>query len=216
MGEKVKEQFFIFTDINQELLISLEVKQHSVDVPQTLCSFPFLVFSELPNITPHLSAVLTATLHHLHMMNSHKWSFLKCMKRVKRVILLWPMIALQKLLYLVCHAFLCSLPQPWASVSNLAKDFIQRLLLLDPATRLTADQAIQHPWVVTMAASSSMRNLHRSISQNLRQRTSRSSMRCPSRSTSSGGHSSVVPNGLMLPTAEECRESHQQKCDLIP
>uniref|UniRef100_A0A8C4ICX1 Si:ch211-27e6.1 n=1 Tax=Dicentrarchus labrax TaxID=13489 RepID=A0A8C4ICX1_DICLA len=66
---------------------------------------------------------------------------------------------------------------PWPSVSNLAKDFIQRLLPLDPATRLTADQAIRHPWVVTMAASSSMMNLHRSISQNLRQRASRSSSR---------------------------------------
>ncbi|KAM7390139.1 hypothetical protein PAMA_008353 [Pampus argenteus] len=74
---------------------------------------------------------------------------------------------------------------PWLSVSNLAKDFIQLLLTLDPATRLTADQAIRHPWVVTMAASSSMRNLHRSISQNLRQRASRSSSRCPSSSASS-------------------------------
>ncbi|KAM3593880.1 uncharacterized protein V6R79_024372 [Siganus canaliculatus] len=80
---------------------------------------------------------------------------------------------------------------PWPSVSNLAKDFIQRLLPLDPATRLTADQAICHPWVVTMAASSSMRNLHRSISQNLMQRTSRSSSRCPSRSRSSGDSSSA-------------------------
>ncbi|XP_034718688.1 serine/threonine-protein kinase H1-like [Etheostoma cragini] len=76
---------------------------------------------------------------------------------------------------------------PWPSVSNLAKDFIQRLLPSDPATRLTADQAICHPWVVTMAASSSMRNLHRSISQNLRQRASRSSSRCPSSTASSGG-----------------------------
>uniref|UniRef100_UPI0037E80F6D serine/threonine-protein kinase H1-like n=1 Tax=Semicossyphus pulcher TaxID=241346 RepID=UPI0037E80F6D len=75
---------------------------------------------------------------------------------------------------------------PWPSVSNLAKDFIQRLLPVDPATRLTADQAIRHPWVATMAASSSMRNLHRSISRNLRQRTSRSSSRCPSSRASSG------------------------------
>ncbi|XP_054479345.1 serine/threonine-protein kinase H1-like [Anoplopoma fimbria] len=74
---------------------------------------------------------------------------------------------------------------PWPSVSNLAKDFLQCLLALDPAARLTADQAIRHPWVVTMAAGSSMRNLHRSISQNLRQRTSRSSSRCPSSSAAS-------------------------------
>lgn len=216
MGQKVIEQFFTFADINLELLLSLGVKQQSVDVPQTLSSFPFLVFSELLKITPHLLAVFTVTLHHLHLMNTHKWSFLECRKRVKRAILLWPMMALQKpwLLYLVCHTFLCSFPQPWASVSNLAKDFIQRLLLLDPTIRLTADQAIQHPWVVTMAASSSMRNLHRSISQNLRQRMSRSSMRCSSRSTSSGGCSSVIPNGLRSPNVGECLEPHQQKWDL--
>ncbi|XP_029313681.1 serine/threonine-protein kinase H1-like [Cottoperca gobio] len=74
---------------------------------------------------------------------------------------------------------------PWPSVSDLAKDFIQRLLLLDPAARLSAVQAVRHPWVVSMAASSSTRNLHRSISQNLRQRTSRSSSRSPSGTASS-------------------------------
>ncbi|XP_034561740.1 serine/threonine-protein kinase H1-like [Notolabrus celidotus] len=76
---------------------------------------------------------------------------------------------------------------PWPSVSNLAKDFIQRLLQVDSATRLTADQAINHTWVANMAASSSMRNLHRSISRNLRQRMSRSSSRCPSSTTTFGG-----------------------------
>uniref|UniRef100_A0A3Q1F5E3 Serine/threonine-protein kinase H1-like n=1 Tax=Acanthochromis polyacanthus TaxID=80966 RepID=A0A3Q1F5E3_9TELE len=74
---------------------------------------------------------------------------------------------------------------PWPSVSALAKDFIARLLLSDPATRLTADQAVRHPWVVTMAAGSSMTNLHRSISQNLLQRASRSSSRCLSGAASS-------------------------------
>ncbi|XP_045924348.1 serine/threonine-protein kinase H1 homolog [Micropterus dolomieu] len=96
---------------------------------------------------------------------------------------------------------------PWPSVSNLAKDFIQRLLPLDPATRLTASQAIRHPWVVTMAASSSMRNLHRSISQNLRQRTSQSSSRCPSSTASSGDSSSVGPGRL---TSLEKKQQQQQ------
>lgn len=100
------------------------------------------------------------------------------------------------------YASLYSFPQPWPSVSNLAKDFIQRLLFLDPATRLTADQATHHPWVATMAASSSMRNLHRSISQNLRQRPSRRSTQCPSRTRSSADRSSSVPNGLMSPALE--------------
>ncbi|XP_034999075.2 serine/threonine-protein kinase H1-like [Hippoglossus stenolepis] len=82
---------------------------------------------------------------------------------------------------------------PWPSVSNLAKDFIQRLLALDAATRLTADQATRHSWVVTMAAGSSTRNLHRSISQNLRQRASRSSSRCPSSTASSCDAGSAEP-----------------------
>ncbi|XP_035475132.2 serine/threonine-protein kinase H1-like [Scophthalmus maximus] len=77
---------------------------------------------------------------------------------------------------------------PWPSVSNAARDFIQRLLASDPAARPAADQAARHSWVVTMAAGSSVRNLHRSISQNLRRRASRSgSSRCPSSAASSGG-----------------------------
>ncbi|KAG7231288.1 hypothetical protein INR49_012119, partial [Caranx melampygus] len=86
---------------------------------------------------------------------------------------------------------------PWPSVSNLAKDFIQCLLALDSAARLTADQAIRHSWVVTMAASSSTRNLHRSISQNLRQRASRSSSRCTSSTARSGDASSMGRGNMM-------------------
>ncbi|XP_010792464.1 serine/threonine-protein kinase H1-like [Notothenia coriiceps] len=86
---------------------------------------------------------------------------------------------------------------PWPSVSNLAKDFIHRLLPLDPASRLSADQALRHPWVSTMAASSSMKNLHRSISQNLRQRASRSSSRCPSGNESSADSTNVGLGKLM-------------------
>ncbi|XP_058496783.1 serine/threonine-protein kinase H1-like [Solea solea] len=83
---------------------------------------------------------------------------------------------------------------PWSSVSNLAKDFIQRLLAPDSSTRLTADQALRHSWVVTMASGSSMRNLHRSISQNLRQRASRSSSRCTASSgdATSAGRANVA------------------------
>ncbi|XP_034026291.1 serine/threonine-protein kinase H1 homolog [Thalassophryne amazonica] len=79
--------------------------------------------------------------------------------------------------------------EPWSSVSSQAKDFIRCLLVLDPSTRLTADQAMHHPWVVTMVASSSMKNLHQCISQNFRQRLSRASSRCPSSTVSSDGGS---------------------------
>ncbi|XP_032139666.1 serine/threonine-protein kinase H1 isoform X1 [Sapajus apella] len=77
--------------------------------------------------------------------------------------------------------------QPWPSVSNLAKDFIDRLLTVDPGARMTALQALRHPWVVSMAASSSMKNLHRSISQNL---LKRASSRCQSTKSAQSTRSS--------------------------
>uniref|UniRef100_A0A3B4AEJ6 Protein kinase domain-containing protein n=1 Tax=Periophthalmus magnuspinnatus TaxID=409849 RepID=A0A3B4AEJ6_9GOBI len=52
---------------------------------------------------------------------------------------------------------------PWPCVSNLAKDFISGLLRVDPSSRLTAEQAQQHPWVASEAATSSCTNLHRSF-----------------------------------------------------
>lgn len=67
---------------------------------------------------------------------------------------------------------LVSPPQPWPSVSNLAKDFVERILTVDPSERLTAGQALKHPWIISMAASSSMKNLQRCISQNLLKRAS--------------------------------------------
>ncbi|KAM6977703.1 serine/threonine-protein kinase H1-like [Aplochiton taeniatus] len=76
---------------------------------------------------------------------------------------------------------------PWPSMSNLAKELIERLLAVDPGGRLSAEQALCHRWVVTMAAGSSMKNLHRSISQNLRRRASQASSQCPIMAASSGG-----------------------------
>ncbi|XP_066578285.1 serine/threonine-protein kinase H1-like [Amia ocellicauda] len=77
---------------------------------------------------------------------------------------------------------------PWPCVSNLAKDFIERLLTVDPGKRMSATQALKHPWIVTMAASSSMKNLHRSISQNLKRRAS--SSHCNSAKSGQSGRSS--------------------------
>ncbi|KAF5180571.1 Calcium-dependent protein kinase [Thalictrum thalictroides] len=37
--------------------------------------------------------------------------------------------------------------KPWSSISNSAKDFVQKLLVKDPRVRLTAAQALSHPWV---------------------------------------------------------------------
>ncbi|KAH0923202.1 hypothetical protein HID58_023220 [Brassica napus] len=37
--------------------------------------------------------------------------------------------------------------KPWPTVSNSAKDFVRKLLVKDPRARLTAAQALSHPWV---------------------------------------------------------------------
>ena len=53
-----------------------------------------------------------------------------------------------------------------------AKDFIEKLLVLDPNVRLTAAEAIRHPWLSMDPSSASKKNLHRTISHNLTQRQS--------------------------------------------
>ncbi|KAI3794280.1 hypothetical protein L1987_36909 [Smallanthus sonchifolius] len=37
--------------------------------------------------------------------------------------------------------------KPWLDISPSAKDFVKKLLVKDPRTRLTAAQALSHPWV---------------------------------------------------------------------
>ncbi|CAN0918691.1 Calcium-dependent protein kinase 16 [Linum grandiflorum] len=37
--------------------------------------------------------------------------------------------------------------KPWPTISHSAKDFIKKLLVKDPRARLTAAQALSHPWV---------------------------------------------------------------------
>jgi calcium/calmodulin-dependent protein kinase I len=43
-------------------------------------------------------------------------------------------------------------PSPeWDHVSDLAKDLISRLLVTDPDKRLTADEILEHPWMMESA-----------------------------------------------------------------
>ncbi|KAL6582632.1 Calcium-dependent protein kinase 18 [Orobanche minor] len=37
--------------------------------------------------------------------------------------------------------------KPWPGISSAAKDFVKKLLMKDPRARLTAAQALSHPWV---------------------------------------------------------------------
>ncbi|KAI3371656.1 hypothetical protein L3Q82_024220 [Scortum barcoo] len=96
--------------------------------------------------------------------------------------------------------------EPWPSVSNLAKDFVERILTVDPSERLTAGQALKHPWIVSMAASSSMKNLQRCISQNL---LKRASSRCHSTKSSQSTRSSrsTKSNKARRVREKELRES---------
>ncbi|XP_067651218.1 serine/threonine-protein kinase H1 homolog [Haliotis asinina] len=77
-----------------------------------------------------------------------------------------------RLYRLILKAKFTYVGEHWKDVSALAKDFISKLLVLDPDTRGTSAQCLKHPWITTHAASSSNKNLHRTISQNLLHRQS--------------------------------------------
>lgn len=41
----------------------------------------------------------------------------------------------------------------WNNVSDKAKDLISKLLTYDPDQRLSAEDALKHPWIVEMSTS---------------------------------------------------------------
>lgn len=47
----------------------------------------------------------------------------------------------------------------WGMVSSQAKTFVQKLLVVDPLKRLSADKAIKDPWISTMLQSSEPANI---------------------------------------------------------
>lgn len=53
-----------------------------------------------------------------------------------------------------------SFPDPyWTNISQNAKDLVNKLLVVDPTKRLTAEQILQHPWMNMEDASSNNNNL---------------------------------------------------------
>ncbi|WOL12962.1 calcium-dependent protein kinase 4 [Canna indica] len=58
--------------------------------------------------------------------------------------------------------------KPWPSISNSAKDFVKKLLVKDPRVRLTAAQALSHPWVREGGSASEI-PLDISVLSNMRQ-----------------------------------------------
>ena len=103
--------------------------------------------------------------------------------------------------------------QHWKDVSSLAKDFIDKTLVLDPSERLGAVQASKHPWLMQNAAHASSRNLHRTVSQNLLQRQSqranstKSSKSTRSNKSNRSGHSLRSDRRRVQP--EEIDELHK-------
>jgi serine/threonine protein kinase len=58
--------------------------------------------------------------------------------------------------------------EEWNLVSNQAKSFISRLLVRDPRQRMTAQEALAHPWLSgdeRLVRDSSSRNLHRTLTR---------------------------------------------------
>ncbi|KAJ1455161.1 kinase-like domain-containing protein [Pelagophyceae sp. CCMP2097] len=54
-------------------------------------------------------------------------------------------------------------PQYWDQVSADAKDLIEKMLIVDPDERLTADQALRHPWFLVGDHELIARNLDKTI-----------------------------------------------------
>ena len=55
----------------------------------------------------------------------------------------------------------------WKGISDEAKQFVQALLRKGPAERMTAPQALQHPWLVRMRASEATSSPQSTIKQNM-------------------------------------------------
>jgi len=69
------------------------------------------------------------------------------------------------------HCMLYTVSQAWKDVSAQARDYIDKLLVVDASVRLTAVQALKHPWMTT-ATTSNSRLLRRTVSKNLMERQS--------------------------------------------
>ncbi|KAK9693324.1 Calcium/calmodulin-dependent protein kinase type I, partial [Basidiobolus ranarum] len=57
--------------------------------------------------------------------------------------------------------------QYWLHVSDTAKDFIQHLLVVDPEKRLTAKQALEHPWLCDLSVATTV-SQHLDLLPNIR------------------------------------------------
>ena len=108
---------------------------------------------------------------------------------------------------LTCTYYTSLYFQHWKDVSDLAKNFIDRSLVLLPNERMTAVEATKHPWITTMAASSSNKNLHRTISRNLIQRQS---TRSRANSTKSAKSTRSTKSNKSTKSGRSLRSEHRR------
>jgi serine/threonine protein kinase len=60
----------------------------------------------------------------------------------------------------------------WEEVSPAAKEFIKSLLVKEPEKRLTAKQALAHPWLAGQASSTKLRKVNSKLGEYIKQRKS--------------------------------------------
>lgn len=65
----------------------------------------------------------------------------------------------------------------WDPVSDLAKDFVSKLLVVDPKRRMTAEQALEHPWLVTAESERIPTENLAYVAENLKDRQARNKLR---------------------------------------
>ncbi len=59
-------------------------------------------------------------------------------------------------------------PKKWGHVSESAKDFVEKLLVLDPDVRMTAQEAMAHPWITSKVADHPVVAVPKSVLEDLR------------------------------------------------
>ncbi|KAJ3342381.1 Calcium/calmodulin-dependent protein kinase type 1D [Gonapodya sp. JEL0774] len=55
----------------------------------------------------------------------------------------------------------------WDTVTATAKDFISRLVVIDPAKRITSEQALAHPWIAGVGDDVAPKRVLTTVSENL-------------------------------------------------
>lgn len=108
----------------------------------------------------------------------------------------------------------------WEDVSQDAKDFIRKLLVVNPDVRLRAEDALKHSWIQSGASTATNKNLYRTISQNLMERASSRGTRSTksnksNRSNMTGAKSSRSSQRSIRPVTHRITPKDVKEIDVI-